>query len=176
MLMQPGVLDSHADRSCDGDHEFEVVLLEATMLILSVNLNDTDRMPFPIPERHAHHRANLRFLDARAVAETIVGTDILAEDGLPLPRNVVEDRPTESRRDGILFPELARSQDQVVGSLAFEQDESPVGLGKDAEQRLQDPPQYPVQIDGAAEIPGNLQDGVKLLLGSNPDDLALTRR
>ena len=52
-------------------------------------------MPFPIPEGYAHHRADLGFLDARAVAETIVGTDILAEDGLTFVGDVIEDCPTE---------------------------------------------------------------------------------
>jgi len=42
-------------------------------------------------------------------------------------------------------------------------------LREDPEQRVQDSPQHSVQIDGAAEGPGNLQDGLELLRGSSLD-------
>src|SRR5262249_36511791 len=89
--VQPGVLDRHADWSCDGGEQSEVVLVETTVLILGVDLEDPHRIPRAIPEGYADQRADTSFLDARAVAETRIGADVLAQEGSTLARHEVED-------------------------------------------------------------------------------------
>src|SRR5262249_3696470 len=117
-VVQPGVLDRHADWSCNGGEQTEVVLVETTVLILRVDLEDAHRIPLAIPEGYADQRADLGFLHARAVAETRIGADVLAQEGSTLLRHEVEDRPAENRRSRFRLAKPARPQDEVVGPLA----------------------------------------------------------
>ena len=147
------------------------------LAVAGVELEDPQRLAVGREQGNAHDRADLEVGDRRAGGQVLVHAGVLAEDGLLLDQDVVDDRPADAHLGlvggdgrGELSPPPSGAAaeglaDQPLGVGIDEDQEEPLGLGKELHQRIEDPRADLVDLQLGGEVAGDLEDGLELHLG-----------
>ena len=148
--VQLGILDGHADLVGHRDQKVEVFLVEPAAAVPGVDLDDADRVPLLVHDRHAHERADPALARRFRCWGNSAGTSLLRM-AWPLFRTrwrtdlLIESSPAGPDRVRIA------SGARICRLAILQQDESALGVGKDLEERGEHVLQDLAEHQGGAE-------------------------
>ncbi len=131
-LVHLGVLDRDRGLAGDGGQHVQVFLGEL-LAVAGIELNDAQCFLVGGDQGNAHDRADLEIGDRGARRQVLVGAGVLAQDGLLLEQDVVDDRPADAH--GHFIGRDARGKQRLLARAVLERlADEPLGRGVDQDQ------------------------------------------